>query len=247
MNLDLIDDDELDAIPDDDAGFAFASIERVCRRTMLEALRHEEEWRIAQDYRLDYMHDVLAAAQHYDIPILRDFKLPSANGYEQAHFEDFTRQVRFFAMQLRLNAKSQKSTHSVELSGSHKQRIQTLLHHLKLAVENSDLSDGRKASLHKRIRDFEVALEAKRLRFAEAMIFLGLLGAGLHEAGDAAEGAHKLVHEITLAIGTSKQEEDSKTKLNPRLAVVAPAYLPEPPVRQSKEDFSADLDDEIPF
>lgn len=247
MNLDLIDDETLDAIPEGDPGYAFAQFERACRKTLLEAIGREDNWQIIASLRLDYMHDVIAAAQHYEIPDLCDYKLPSRKSYDDDHFEDFTRRVRFFVTHLRLTAKSQRGVYSVELQGTHKQRIRTLVQHLKAAIDGSnELTDKKKALLHKRIREFEAALDGKRLSFAEAMIFVALLGAGLQGAGDCAIGVHKIVHEITVLIGQSKEVEDDTVQLLPRPEIKPPIYLIEVQTEPASFDRAA-MDDEIPF
>ena len=247
MNLDLIDDETLDAIPEGDPGYAFAQFERACRKTLLEAIGREDNWQVTASLRLDYMHDVIAAAQHYQIPDLCDYKLPSRKSYDDDHFEDFTRRVRFFVTHLRLTAKSQRGIYSVELQGTHKERIRTLVQHLKAAIDGSnELSDKKKALLHKRIREFEAALEGKRLSFAEAMIFVALLGAGLQGAGDCATGVHKIVHEISVLIGQSKEVEDDTIQMLPRPEIKPPIYLIEAQSEPASFD-RATMDDEIPF
>ncbi len=250
MNLELIDDATLEAIPDDDPGYAFVLFERACRISLLEAISATESSHLDQSLRLDYLHDVVAAAQHFDIPELKDFQLPHSGKFDYDAFEDFSRRVRFFSTHFRLTAKATRGNYSVELQGSHKDRIRTLVSHLKEAIDRSDLASGRKSILQRRILDFEKALEGKRLKFADAMMCLSLLGAGLYGVGEGAEGLSKLVHEITVAIGQSKEAEDSKIQLLPRPPLKPPVYLLQVTTDTGASggtNKSRELDDEIPF
>ena len=81
----------LDAIPDYDPRFAFAQFERACRKSLLEAEKNEEDWAAVASFRQDYMHDVVAAAQHYGISELADYRIPLGEDYKQHHFDDFVR------------------------------------------------------------------------------------------------------------------------------------------------------------
>lgn len=236
MNHELIDDDTLDALPDD-PGLAFVMFERACRASLMREIEHEDNGNVISSLQLDFMHDVIAAAQHFDVPDIKDFKLPASSNFPWQTFEDFNRRVRFFTTHFRLSVKAQRSRHSVELQISHKDRIRTLVAHLKAAIDNSNMPDWRKDRLRKRILDFESALDGKRLNFADAMVFVGLIGAGLHGIGDGSEGLGKLVHEITVAIGQSKEVEDETRPTLPKPDVKAPVYLIE----------ASNSDEEIPF
>jgi hypothetical protein len=246
MSDELVDDDTLDAIPDGDPGLAFVYFERACRKSLTEALSQEDNSSIITGLQLDYMHEIIAAAQHFNIPELKDYTLPETSDFSWRRYEDFTRRVRFFTTHFRLNAKAQRNTYSVELQGSHKDRIITLIAHLKMAIEKSDMPDWRKSRLHARIIDFEKALNEKRLNFAQAMVFVGLLGAGIHGVGEGAEGLSKLVHEITVVIGQSKEIEDDRMPLLPKPQ--APVYLVEDKgVKRADRAEKQGMDDEIPF
>jgi len=245
MADELIDDDTLDALPDD-PGMAFVLFERACRTSLRVATEREDNGHVIQGLQLDYMHDVLAAAQHYDIVDLKDFRLPASRDFPWETFEQFNRKVRFFSTSYRLNAKTARSRFSVELQGNHKDRIRTLVAHLKTAVDHAEMPDWRKDRLRKRIADFEKVLDGKRLNFADAMIFVAALGAGLHGAADGAEGLGKIIHEISIAIGQSKEVEDETKPTISRIEAVRPVYQIEH--KESPNGFRHDeMNDEIPF
>jgi len=248
MNIELIDDETLDSIPEGDPGYAFVLFERACRKSLMESIHNEESGHVINTLQLYYMHDVIAAAQHYGIPDVRDFKLPKKLDYEI--FEEFSRKVRFFTTHYRLTAKAQRGLYSVELQGSHKDRIRTLVAHLKLAIDKSDFPERKKASLQNRILDFEKELDAKRLKFAEALVCISLIGAAIHGVGQGAEGLGKLINEIVVAIGQSKELEDDKLQLLPRPEIKPPAYLIDGRGSERTREGSftrQELDDEIPF
>jgi hypothetical protein len=245
MTDELIDDETLDALPDD-PGMAFVLFERACRLNMRAALDQEDNGHVIQGFQLDYMHDVVAAAQHFNIPDLKDFVLPDSRDFPWRVWEQFNRKVRFFTTSYRLSAKAARSRFSVELQGQHKDRIRTLIAHLKTAVDHADMPDWRKDRLRKRIADFEKVLDGKRLNFAEAMIFVAALGAGLHGIGEGAEGVGKIIHEISIAIGQSKEVEDEIRPAIPKLESAPPIYQIEYK-EAPKSSVAEDLVDGIPF
>ena len=245
MTDELIDDETLDSLPDD-PGMAFVLFERACRKSLREATEREDNGQVVNALQLDFMHDVVAAAQHFNIPEIKDFRLPETADYPWRKFEEFNRKVRFFTTTYRLTAKAMRSRYSVELQGSHKDRIRTLVAHLKTAVDRADMPDWRKDRLRKRISEFEKALDGKRLNFTDAMIFVAALGAGLHGAGEGAEGMGKIIHEISVAIGQSKEVEDETRPAIPRIEIMAPVYQiehSEAPIAFQRDE----MDDEIPF
>ncbi len=206
----------------------------------------EENGRVISALQLDFMHDVVAAAQHFNIPEVKDFRLPASADYPWQKFEEFNRKVRFFTTTYRLTAKATRSRYSVELQGNHKDRIRTLIAHLKTAVDRADMPDWRKDRLRKRIADFEKVLDGKRLNFTDAMVFVAALGAGLHGIGDGAEGMGKIIHEISVAIGQSKEVEDETRPELPKLEFTKPVYQIEH--SEAPGAFQRDeMDDEIPF
>jgi hypothetical protein len=114
VNTDLIDDETLDALPDDPE-LAFAIFERAWRTSLMKAIEGEDDGNVINNVRFDFMHDVIAAARHYDIPDLKDFKLPSSRSFDWDAWEDFNRKVQYFTMHHRLSASAQRSRSSVEL------------------------------------------------------------------------------------------------------------------------------------
>lgn len=247
MNHELIDDETLESLPDD-PGMAFVMFERACRKSLMEAIEHEDSNSYNEVIRLDFMHDVIAAARFYKIPDLKDYNLPQSRGFKWEVFEDFNRRVRFFTTHYRLTANAQRSRHSVELPPAQKDRILTLVSVLRDEVEKADMPEWRRDRLRKSITKFEKTLRAKRLNFAEAMVFVGLLGAGLHGVGEGADGLGKLIHEITIAIGQAKEVEDTTRPALPAPKISTPVYLIEAKGAVNRAVFARDeMDDEIPF
>lgn len=245
MTDELIDDDAIEALPDD-PGMAFVLFERACRKSLREAVEREENGQNVNALQLDFMHDVVAAAQHFHIPEVKDYRLPATANYPWEKFEEFNRKVRFFVTSYRLSNKAQRNLQSVELQGEHKDRIRTLVAHLKKAVDDAEMPDWRKERLRKHIHDFDKALDSKRLSYVEAFAFVAVVGAGLSGIGDGAEGLGKLVHQITVAIGQSKEIEDTTRPAPPKLEQTKPTYQLE--LKGSLDTFQRDeMDDEIPF
>jgi hypothetical protein len=245
MTDELIDDETLDSLPDDPS-MAFVLFERACRTKLREEIEATDNGNSINSLQLDFMHDVVAAAQHWNIPEIKDFRLPATGNFPWERFEEFNRKVRFFVTSYRLQAKSARSQHSVALQDAHRDRIRTLVAHLKTAVDQADMPDWRRDRLRKRIADFEKDLDGRRINFAEAMVFAAALGAGLHGVGEGAEGMGKIIHEIVIAIGQSKEVEDETQPQQPRLAPQAPVYQIED--KSSAPSFQRDeMDDEIPF
>lgn len=245
MVNELIDDETLDSLPDD-PGMAFVLFERACRKTMQDEIERLDNGNSIQYLQLDFMHDVVAAAQHWNIPEIKDFRLPPTADFRWEKYEEFNRKVRFFVTTYRLQNKTARSLYSVELQGNHRDRIRTLVAHLKTAIDHADMPDWRKDRLRKRIVDFEKALDGKRISFSDAMVFAAALGAGLYGLGEGADGMAKVIHEIVVAIGQSKEIEDETRPPIPKLELPKPIYQIE--YKDGSASFRRDdLDDKIPF
>src|SRR5665213_2079343 len=108
MADELIDDETLESLPDD-PGMAFVLFERACRISLRDATEREESGHVIEGHQLDYMHDVVAAAQHFNIPDIKDFRLPARQNQFWEKFEEFNRNVRFFVTTFRLQAKAERS------------------------------------------------------------------------------------------------------------------------------------------
>jgi hypothetical protein len=243
MADELINDETLDSLPEDPC-VAFVLFERACRFSLRDEVERTDNSNSVLGLQLDYMHDVVAAAQHFNIPEIKDFRLPAKANFPWETFEEFNRKVRFFVTTFRLQAKSERSRYSVELQGTHKDRIRTLIAHLKTAVDKADMPDWRRDRLRKRIVDFEKTLDGKRINFADAMVFAAALGAGVHGIGSGAEGVGKVIHEIVIAIGQSKEVEDETRPPIPKLELRPPIYQ----IEYKEVSFQRDeMDDEIPF
>jgi hypothetical protein len=263
----LITQDEIEALPED-ARERFVALEAICRKRHYEetaAATREEQWDLIQDSRLRYMSTVVSAAKFLKIEFIKDLEIPKRKQFDNDAYADFVHELQHYVVQLMLEGAERNIRASIVLEGSTRDRLSTLLSHLRDQVKKLDLSPARIDRLVKQIDDFEKDLRNPRLKFTTVAIFtLGVI-AGVADLGGATDVVRKLVHQMEEAIGRAKEEQDKEAagRLLPsgEIRQLTPPRKSEPRTNKSQRlepagDFGRspasraprdDLDDDIPF
>ncbi len=249
----FISQDEIEALPENPRE-RFVGIESIARRRYEEETRDSDQSNYVQECQLRYMTTVVSAAKYFQIAPISEIAIPKRKNFSWDDYSEFVNELQFYIVQLMLEGAENNVETSIVLRGSAKQRLQTLSSHLRENVRKLDLSPARVESLLRRVDGFDRELENPSLRFvAVAQMALLILGATADIDG-ASEAVRKLVHQIEEAVGVEKLEQDTEAAGRlPATSVPrqlqpprAPAKNPASPARNA-ENFSADLDDEIPF
>jgi hypothetical protein len=131
-----------------------------------------------------------------------------------------------------------------------KDRLRSHIHAMKGQTDSAEMPEAKKAALHKKLTEFEAALERDRPPiFVVARIILEILSltAKVLTFADSPTFA-KLTSNVMHEVARAKAEDDAQLPPAepPRIALppLAPKIEPRRPVGSPRRD---DLDDDIPF
>lgn len=138
---------------------------------------------------------------------------------------------------------------SVELGRVTKARIQQEIEQLRRSIDESDLSEEKKAALREKLDELETELSKQRLSFARTMAIaasiMTIVGGGAAALANAPKAAETVMAIIRL-VGEDKDKEDQeRLRLQP-----PPKALPdytEPFARPENSSFDVAFDDDVPF
>jgi len=238
----------MDELPEDHQA-AFSAFVRIAQRRLKEITRslsisdEQSNWDEIQEARYSYTNIILAAARRLSIEPFVSMDVPRIEEYNHGGYRQFTADLDHYLTQVALGNSLRSRATSTTLPLASKDRIRAHLHHLREAINAANLTDAKKALLHKRIDEFEVALDKGRFNLlASALLTVEILaipGAlwGFHEV------VSKLIGNINQVVAEAKAIDDEQRQLpaTPAPYAIAPPRAPEPR-RGTRE-----LDDEIPF
>jgi hypothetical protein len=253
----FIKEEELEALPDDDPHEAFAQFVRVAQTRLsqrvadLSADDDQRSWQQITDARHGFMNIVVAAAKKFEIEPLASIVMPRNQEYDDQTFRQFQSDVDFFVTQLVLENSVRAKRDSVTVSSDFKAKIRTYLHHLRDAIEKSDLDEDKRGKLLDRLDAFESELEKRRLPLMTVTLMVIALASAPGGLWSTGEAAQRLVANILKTIGEAKNADDeARKRLLPaeRPKQIAPPRTPEAEKKPSpRRRASNDMDDDIPF
>lgn len=235
---------------------AFIEFETLCREKLERGLnsvgQNDSEW----PYQREYMSRVGAAADELNIEGANELLPSHEAGYGQNDFDDFNQAIFRIVTRLQIRALRRTAKVSVEIEPADKLKLKFQVNKLKDLAASSVLDDARKKAVVKKLDDLLKEIDGPRLDLAKLMVILASAVA-MMKTGQAfiTETPEMLVSIMdTVSIITDKEgarqalvehyrkpraleDQSEKPKVKPKPS-------PEPVAR---EDFSADLDDEIPF
>ena len=241
---------EIEALPGDPRQ-RFVAMDEICRNRTNDIVKNipdvEGSWRQVQEARRNYMATMVAAAKHYKIDPIDKMVIPKMSDWHDDGYEDFQNELDFYAVQMALEGADRNSQLCILLQGGTKDRLLTLLAHMRDQIHKLDITPARRDALLDKLHQFEKDLEGRRLNIV-AMATLALAVAGVvADVGTAGSIVRQLMNDVETAIGQAKEEQDKAAiqqiphfemkKLEP------PREPKAPPVQYA----SYDLDDEIPF
>lgn len=254
---DFITSDEIEAAPEDPA-MAFAELVGIAEKRLTDLCKpflgsnEEADWNYIQDYRHGFENVVIGLARSFKIEPFASRDVPRRSNFGSDDYQEFRSELDHYLTQLLVDNTLRNRRNSVPIQPKDKDRIRQHLHALRQAVDAADLTDAKRATLHKRMSDFEAALDKPRLNLMEATMFaiaiLGLPGA----IWTSADVVGKLTQNVLSIIAEAKLADDENRRLGPtepRVALMPPRQneVKPKPSRPSGTSRSDDLDDEIPF
>ena len=238
-----------------DAEEAFLELERLARIEMREAIEElgpNESW---EDARLDYMSTVHAA--FWELKLYGSGNLGDENRtFEMGDYAWFNQAVKQVKTRLQLRAIRRTAAELVELEEDDRVSLLAEAGRLKNRVQRcEELTEERKQALIKKIDDLMAEIEKPRLNLTAFAVKMGKVAAALSAAQLAViQGPDTILAIMTLADAAHAKGEARREALEHYRKPKAIEHHPSPPPprpsapMQSKvAEFSADLDDEIPF
>lgn len=250
MNIfDFITQDEIEELPEDPnmafTAFVGHASKRLSKRTAeLDNVDDQESYQQLEEARHGFMNVVVAAAKRYKIEPFASMDVPTHREFDWNAHRDFKSDIDHYMTQLLLDNVVRERSNSVELTGKAKDRIRGHIHALKTCIDNADLSDAKRAALHKKLTAFEGELEKKRLNLlAVTRVTLEVLAlpGGVWATS---EIVHKLTTNVMEVVAEAKAAEDEARRLAPS---APPLQLSAPRKAISQSSNYDDLDDDIPF
>lgn len=253
---DFITAEEIADAPEDPA-MAFAELVGIAERRLAEQvepfLDDQDAFYKVAEARHGFMNVAIGLARSFKIEPFASLDVPRRKDFDNADYVEFKADLDHYLTQLLVDNTIRNRRNSVLLVEKDKERIRVHVHAIKEAIDKADLSAAKRSALHKKLADFEAALEKTRLNLMEATMFaiaiLGLPGA----VWASADVVGKLTQTVLVIVAEAKVVDDE----NRRLALPeAPAALMPPRKDDLRPTFgksksgaalAEELDDEIPF
>jgi hypothetical protein len=255
MNIfDFLTQEELDDAPEDRA-LAFTHLVRIAQSRLRIAThelndRDDDDRERLDDARYGFMNTVVSLGKSLDIEPFKSMDMPRYENFDYGVHRQFRADLDHYMAQLVIGNTIRARGDSVAVSEDVKSRIRAHIHHIKQHIDKAEVSDAKRAALHAKLAAFETALEKDRVNvMVVGGMLIGLLAASANVATLADSPTfQKLVSNVMKDVAEAKAVDDEIRRLPPHDPPIAllPARRNEPP-RPVREEFSADLDDEIPF
>jgi hypothetical protein len=244
--FDFITQEELDELPEDKPA-AFMMFIRHADKRLRDLTRslssgEESDWEELQEARYCFQNIVLAAGKRLGVEPFVSLSMPRRDRYNKGNddYRQFRADLDHYMTQLLLDSSMRGRRESVLIEPGDKDRVRSYLHGLKVAIDQSNFSDAKRGALLKRLAEFEVELEKKRLNLLAVTMFAFQILSVPGSLWASYEVVSKLTSNIMQVVAEAKAAEDEQRRLPP---TEAPTALL--PARKEREP--ADLEDDIPF
>ncbi|SME99476.1 hypothetical protein SAMN06265365_11476 [Tistlia consotensis] len=241
----------------DDSRAAFGMVLRRADTYLAEALQAVDEtenssWYVYETAQHTAMNTIIAVAKRYAIRPFADMAVPPRRGFGAQDFAEFKVDLDHYTAQLLLDNSIRSKRDAVVIEPKVKDRLRQHVYGIKTLIDQTEMPEPRRAVLHKRIADFEAALERPRVNVVMLAGVIVTILAGAANVAQLADSPamQKLVANIMTTIGEAKAIDEEKRELPP-VQPPQPLLPPRPadakPPKERDGAFAADLDDDIPF
>jgi hypothetical protein len=259
--FDFITQDEIDELPDDPA-IAFMTFVRIAQKRLAQRTKkvdtsQEAGWDEVNEARFGFQNVILAAGKRFGIEPFLSMAMPRYDSYNSNNRDDyrqFKADLDHYMTQLVLDASDRGKRDSVLVRPVAKDKIRKYIHGLKLAIDQANFPEGKRATLLEILAKFEVELEKRRLNLLAVTKFVVQVLAVPGALWASYDIVSRLTTNILEVVSEEKVADDENRQLPP---IEAPAALLPPrkeePLRRSDSRGSGygggggDLDDDIPF
>jgi len=258
MNIfDFVTPDQIDDLPIDDPRAAFTQFVRIASRAYnahVGALdtNQEDSWREIEEARYGFMNVVIAAAKTYEIEEFSTREVPVFKNFNSDDHRQFRADLDHYVTQYVLDSSARGRRDSVFLQPDAKSDLRAYLHHMRVAIDGAEMSDGKRAALLAKLAEFEAELDKKRLSLVAVSLFAIAILSAPGGIATTIDVLPRMMGSILRAVGEAKAQEDDRRHLPPTApprAITGPRAITS--VRATavvtERSFNQDLDDEIPF
>jgi hypothetical protein len=213
----------------------------------------EDSWEAYRDAQHTAMNAIIASAKRLEIEPFASMEVPQRSDFDARNYINFKADLDHHITQTLIDSGIRQRRDSVAVPPKVKDRLKSHLHAMKTQIDQADMPEAKRAALHKKLKDFEVALERDKLPiFAVARIILEVLSltANVLTLSDSPTFA-RLTSNIMQEVARAKADDDATRQLPPaeppRIALPPRAAPKIEPKRSPMERRGSDLDDDIPF
>lgn len=227
---------------------AFIEFESLCRekpeRGLSSVGQNDSEW----PHQREYMSRVGAAAEELNIEGGSALLPEHESGYGQNDFDDFNQAVFRIVTRLQLRALRRVAKVSVEVEPADKLKLKFQVNKLKDLTASSVLDDDRKKAVAKKLDELLKEIDGPRMDLAKLMVILAsavaMMKTGQSFVIDTPEMMVSIMDTVSIITDKEHQRQALVEHYRKPRAIEDKTEKPKPAPR---EEFSPDLDDEIPF
>lgn len=235
-----------DDLPEDHEK-AFVYLERQFRVQLDDSLRDNDQSNYDAYCKRKYMSAVIAAAKSLEIPGISDYTAPYDDRGVWDAFEGFETDVMNLTIQIEINHARRRKKYSVAFDSAAKQKVRHYIEQIRTAIEQSDLQQGKRDAIFKKLSELTLEIDRDRSRFE---VIADTIRSAARLSGDVErEGAEPWWKWVKLIFGEIDDAKDKESQTS----LPAPQewkrlepprkQLPSPKERRAGRSF----DDEIPF
>lgn len=230
---------DFDNFPDDDELALLQFIEEFAARyeDYLATVNDDTDTR---DAGIEFMNNVLAAADALDVAEFKDWSVPSyKDAYETvSRFRLFTKS---FVIRSQVRKARLGKVNSVSLDTETKEHIHKYIAAIRELLERAEIEEGKRNSLYAKLNKFAADVDRARTPFDNAIIFIVAAADAAKKVGESLNPLSELIKRINELLGHAKDlEGDVKLSPPPERKRI------EGPRKKADSAFSRDLDD-VPF
>ena len=236
-------------LPLDDAE-AFLVFEQHAREDMERRISDSHPEASLSPYRLPYMAHVQQAAFECGVEGLSGWTISPPIGEDE--FQRFEGDLLAVTTRLKFRIARRVRSESLEPDASDRQKIKFRVQQLRDEIKETKLSQAKKDELYSKLDELVAEFEGTRVNRGKVLAIITAVAALLSQAqGVVLKGPETVVaimDTIHMVIGKEDERRALLERYRKPLAIEHKALETKPPaVTGPREDFSADLDDELPF
>jgi len=247
-----ISDEELAALPTGMAGFV--AYEALCRDKLKEILSRYSHNDDDSEPRHSYLTKVFSAAEYYNVPILEDEGFEIHPDFDDVAsrrlFQLIDREVTKLRLQTIPDRKALAVIEPVQAT-----KIEHLVGQLRQRITDSDIDDGKKAKLYKKLDELLAVMKGKPTLQA-TMVVIASFFTAINQGEAAIIKLPDTISAIAEVFGHAQQDADKKLLEHKSQKLIEDhsddyssgfSTKPKPEAKQTGPRGSYDLNDDIPF